>query len=171
MLVSSVSPGHSETPPGQGAETRRWAGRGAGLLHPAPTAPAPRPPRPRSVSGPVSLTAKLRSRQGTSPGPAAASHKDRKCALAAFRSRAPPHPRTSIRPAPCSQSANQRVTPALPPPSRGGSGPRGASAPGLGCYRGGDLRGTSPSPRALWHASATSYTGFLPPDLCRVIFL
>lgn len=83
----------------------------------------------------------------------------------------PPHPRTSIRPAPCPQSANQRVTPALPPLSRGGCGPRGVSTPGLGCSRGGDLRGTSPSPRALLQASATSYPGFLPPDFCRVIFL
>ena len=166
MLVSSASPGRSETPPGQGAETRGRAGRRAGLLHPAPAAPAARPPRPHSVSGPVSLTAKLGAAKARAADLQLRATKTGS-ALSRPSARAPS--RTSIRPTPCSQSANQRVAPALSPPSRGGCGPRGASTAGRGCSRGGDLRGMSPSPRALLHASATSYRGFLPPDFvsCR----
>ena len=78
------SPGRSETPPGQGVATRdEQAGeQGSFTLRPPPT---PSPPSPRS--GPASLTTKPSSSQGASRRLQAASHKDRKCAPAAFRSR------------------------------------------------------------------------------------
>ena len=49
----------------------------------------------------------------------------------------------SVRPALCSQAANQRVDLVLPPPSRGGLWTRGTSTPGQGCSRGGGRRGKS----------------------------
>lgn len=102
-----------------------------------PTLPPPRVPRPSPRSlGAARARAADRQQRATKTG----STRPRPSARASSRA--------SVRPAPCSQTANQRVDLVLPPPSRGGLGIRGTSTPGQGCSSGGGPGGKSPLSQA-----------------------
>ena len=94
-----------ETPPGQRAVAPGWAGPGSRAPSPSARRPGRAPSPPSLRSGPASLTTKPSSGQRASRRLGAASHKGRKCAPAAFRSRVL---WSFCAPAPCSQAANRR---------------------------------------------------------------